>query len=329
MKCFRPIWILNPKIKFNHYFNPELDPRYIRVPCGRCPACELNKRSDWSYRMYLEFMHSDATYFFTLTYSDDKLVRDSKGRPIVFKPHLDQMIKRLNKRLRFRYFISSEYGPTTLRPHYHGLIFLRNVDNDIIDSDGNTLPTPLKKYIASDPLTFLDEVLRPYWSVKTGNYNSDGSPEYSSLGINLQCDYCNGARIHYMSKYLHKKLVPDSPTPVWSMKSPGLGKYISEDSEFLNFLQTGKPLKYNDYVVPVPRYFRQKFCTKDKFTVSKQNAILSEESRVNGILEKQYFDSHPGSSYDDYIRDTLDTPMSYLDDLYIGKLIDKSKQFDL
>ena len=62
--------------------------------------------------------------------------------PVVCREDVQLFIKRLRRRLEydthsllsnlsdddktFRYFVCSEYGPNTFRPHYHGLLFFKN-----------------------------------------------------------------------------------------------------------------------------------------------------------------------------------------------------------
>lgn len=57
--------------------------------------------------------------------------------PIVSKTDVQKFLKRLNKYIHdkitfkyknFRYFIVSEYGSTTFRPHYHGIFYLDNAE---------------------------------------------------------------------------------------------------------------------------------------------------------------------------------------------------------
>lgn len=76
---------------------------------------KFDGKADWQY---FEDRQNDELY---LPYGD---VRD-----------LQLFLKRLNKRIHdeithtyqnFRYFIVCEYGPTTFRPHYHGLFYIDN-----------------------------------------------------------------------------------------------------------------------------------------------------------------------------------------------------------
>lgn len=95
------------------------------VPCGKCAACVSRKRNEWTIRLQKEFRYAIDGYFITLTYSDENLDFGLAGYPTVNKRDIQLFLKRLRKRLpksKIRYFISSEYGPNTCRPHYHGIL---------------------------------------------------------------------------------------------------------------------------------------------------------------------------------------------------------------
>ena len=51
-----------------------------QVPCGKCIACQNNKRSSLSLKLRLEEYTSKYCYFLTLTYDDDNLPLFSLGR---------------------------------------------------------------------------------------------------------------------------------------------------------------------------------------------------------------------------------------------------------
>lgn len=122
------------------------------APCGKCEACLTKKKQQWVFRLSEHFNHSYSAYFVTLTYQDDLLpywyvcrrnVRSvfgvkevidflpsdgyAPGRvPGVSKPDVQKFLKRLRKRLypyKIKYFLCSEYGPNTGRPHYHMILF--------------------------------------------------------------------------------------------------------------------------------------------------------------------------------------------------------------
>lgn len=104
------------------------------MPCGRCPACMRNKSNQWVFRMNEEMKVSNHVYFFTLSYRDEDLpmacyVPEKRVFPCVSRRDIQLFLKRLRKNLEvsFKYHIVAEYGPNTLRPHYHGMIFSQYV----------------------------------------------------------------------------------------------------------------------------------------------------------------------------------------------------------
>lgn len=101
----------------------------LSVPCGKCPACKANERQEWVFRLQREFEVSSFGLFVTLTYDDEHL--PSSG---VSKRDVQLFLKRLRKHFNsneLRYYIVSEYGDNTHRPHYHGLFFHKTQQNDL------------------------------------------------------------------------------------------------------------------------------------------------------------------------------------------------------
>lgn len=95
-------------------------------PCGRCPACLLNRKRIWAHRIELEAsMHKDNT-FLTLTYDDANLPLLDTARATLIPEHLRDFLKRLRKKHapnRLRFFGVGEYGEREFRPHYHLALF--------------------------------------------------------------------------------------------------------------------------------------------------------------------------------------------------------------
>lgn len=68
VKCFNPLVLRDPR-------------GYpYQVPCGKCVACQNNKRSSLSLKLRLEEYTSKYCYFLTLTYDDEHLPLFSLGR---------------------------------------------------------------------------------------------------------------------------------------------------------------------------------------------------------------------------------------------------------
>lgn len=105
------------------------------VPCGKCIECLKDRQNSWKIRLSEEARDHKYVYFFTLTYRDDSVPfsYDLDGNKVnhVNKVDIQLWIKRnrikferyFKRDIDFKYFICSEYGPNTGRPHYHGIIF--------------------------------------------------------------------------------------------------------------------------------------------------------------------------------------------------------------
>lgn len=105
------------------------------VPCGKCIECLKDSQNSWKIRLMEEARDHLYVYFFTLTYNDDSVpfayMEDGTRVNHVNKIDIQLWVKRnrmryeryFNKEIDFKYFVTSEYGPNTGRPHYHGIIF--------------------------------------------------------------------------------------------------------------------------------------------------------------------------------------------------------------
>lgn len=116
--------------------------RELLVPCGKCIGCRLERSKQWASRCVHESRLWDSNYFLTLTYDDAHLPPDRSLKP----KDLQDFWKRLRKAVfspsglgrvpayevldgkrtvvnGIRYFACGEYGDTSLRPHYHAIVF--------------------------------------------------------------------------------------------------------------------------------------------------------------------------------------------------------------
>lgn len=112
-----------------HPFATTLDGKKQFVPCGKCNFCLESRRNEWTFRLRMEMNVSHAAHFITLTYDDNNIVYSEHGHPTLVKRDLQLFTKRLRKEqdshtdLTLRYYSVGEYGTTTLRPHYHSIMF--------------------------------------------------------------------------------------------------------------------------------------------------------------------------------------------------------------
>ena len=100
----------------------------IGLPCGKCIGCRLDYSRTWADRMLAEASLYKSNYFLTLTYDDEHLPPKHENSPIhsLNKRDAQLFMKRLRKALpeqKIRFFCAGEYGPQTMRPHYHLILF--------------------------------------------------------------------------------------------------------------------------------------------------------------------------------------------------------------
>lgn len=122
---------LNPSYLFkgmckNPFGRKLEDGRHLVLPCGKCLACRIRRRSVWTIRMIHEMAVHQKTRFITLTYRDDVLPRRGNDpRGILVKSDLQNFFKRYRKLSRvpgLKYYACGEYGELS-RPHYHAIVF--------------------------------------------------------------------------------------------------------------------------------------------------------------------------------------------------------------
>lgn len=110
----------------------------VNVPCGHCAECLKSIQNEWLVRLYHQFRATPKAVFVTLTYNESSVptvFNELTGEAwlSVCKRHIQLCLKRYRRYLdvnytsfdrpTFKYFITSEYGPRTKRPHYHGIFF--------------------------------------------------------------------------------------------------------------------------------------------------------------------------------------------------------------
>lgn len=112
-------------------------PSFVSAPCGKCAVCLNKKRKEYRARLLFEASECADVVFFTLTYNDANLPSNGLERSDVskffkrFRINLQRYVmSALNMSYeeavefcKFRSFYCGEYGKTTKRAHYHGLLF--------------------------------------------------------------------------------------------------------------------------------------------------------------------------------------------------------------
>jgi len=269
MACSYPIKIRDP-VK-----GTDINPKFLLVPCGKCIACVQRKRSEWSFRLLQELKISNKATFLTLTYSDLNVTKDLKLQ----KKDLQDYFKRVrSKNPNVKYYAVGEYGGTSLRPHYHAIVF--NTDNELL----------------------IDK-----WARSNNSKNNSKIP----IGF-VTTDPVNEATIHYVTGYVVSKygkmdektgkMLPDirvneqtGEIQNWSsgdlrpfaIMSKGLGKiYLKHNAKFhkRNFTTTTK--KEGGIIQNLPRYYRDKiFNESERKELSKLNQIKQKEAFLGNSAE--------------------------------------------
>lgn len=130
MSCFHPLTAFRVCGRGTLFFSfpadvPPSQVERVSLPCGHCVGCLFDRARDWAYRACVESREHKQNCFLTLTYADAYLPKTADGLPTLAKAELQSFIKRFRSRTQknIRYIACGEYGPQTLRPHYHAVVF--------------------------------------------------------------------------------------------------------------------------------------------------------------------------------------------------------------
>ena len=127
----------------------------VKLPCGQCVGCRLERSRQWAVRCMHEASLYDENCFITLTYDDENIpvgeencrrcVKEHVIGGSVCKADFQDFLKRLRKRYGsgIRYYHCGEYGENFGRPHYHALLFNHDFQDKKFFSSrgGNTVYT--------------------------------------------------------------------------------------------------------------------------------------------------------------------------------------------
>lgn len=126
MACYYPLdaWQseFGGKLVFTGNHGTNAGMAYLRVPCGQCIGCRLERSRLWAVRILEESQLHEISSFLTLTYDEDHCPVDMS----LHKRDLQLFFKRLRRSLgqkKIRYYACGEYGDISARPHYHAIVF--------------------------------------------------------------------------------------------------------------------------------------------------------------------------------------------------------------
>jgi len=112
----------------------------LKLPCGQCIGCRLERSRQWAMRCMHEASLYDRNCFITLTYDDKNL---PPGGSLQLR-HFQLFMKRLRKSVgtKLRFFHCGEYGEKFARPHFHAVLFNYDFPDKVVfrrTDGGNTL----------------------------------------------------------------------------------------------------------------------------------------------------------------------------------------------
>lgn len=223
----------------------------LYVPCGKCGACLRRSIGDYTIRCQVEWRHSLACYFVTLTYEKDPLQ--------LYKSDLQSYFKRLRKvGFRFSYFALGDYGDTYGRPHYHVIFFA-------------------KGYFNPEHLWF-------QW-ISGSQVRRRGFVQVSPLSVGR---IAYTVRYGYLAKLDWDKSDPRQRPFFLMSRRPAIGSQFLSDAK-KRFLRSNDFWYYPDgrYKKALPRYFKNKiFPGKiENLLHAEVYASLSEERRKKIVDE--------------------------------------------
>lgn len=278
---------------------------FVPIPCGRCVGCRMDYSRQWALRCMLELKYHDSAYFVTLTYDDDHLPLStfySDDDPDV--PFFSQTLRKEDfqgfmKRLRsahpddhIRFFAAGEYGSSTMRPHYHAIIFGLHLD-DLV---------PWSR--SSQGYTYYNSAsLQNAWSI----FNNK-TKKFTPIGFAVvgEVTYETAA---YTARYVMKKLYGQeadfydkfSLEPPFTLMSrkPGIARqYFDDHPDIYNFDFINISTPKGGKKFKPPRYFDQLYDIDYPDEMSKIKAsrrIIAEERSKLSL-------SNTDLSYLDYLQ---------------------------
>lgn len=261
------------------------------VPCGKCTDCQNSKRAQFVARCKYELKDNPFCYFITFTYDDEHLINlfwkksfvinkrrlikkyleEHNGKVFAYdkfllnKDDAFELLKNIRSEFKKmnlfpKYYLTSEYGTLSHRPHMHALLFFpRQLDTD-----------------------FLSKKLLSLW--KRGN-----------VSVYPAVDAC----INYVAKHQVKddcgSKYQQKLAPIFALQSKKIGIAMLQDSSVLsnwrNGLRFGRiPNTSYKYALPryIVKYFKPNGYTDDE--LDKMDSDGFDRLKHNLSLEGFEFD---------------------------------------
>lgn len=285
MPCYHPLIgvpelgsrTVNGKIKYRILSSKLIDSPSempfgsIMIPCGHCIGCKLDYSRYWADRMMLELDVCKKGIFITLTYDNEHAhwtQFDENNMPMfatLDKRDCQLFMKNLRERfngIKIRFYLAGEYGPSTLRPHYHAILF--GIDRDDIGDCKEFGKNELgQKYYKSDRLASIWKngyVLLSDVSWKTCAYVA----RYVTKKLNGKLDNT------YAERNVFKEFALMS-------RKPGIGKpYLDAHPDCMDYSYINIGTEEEGKKITIPKYFLKKLELENP---EKYDKIVSDRKK--------------------------------------------------
>lgn len=181
---------------------PSLEPFELKLPCGQCIGCRLERSRQWAVRCVHEAQMHERNCFITLTFDSSHLPEDGSLSVRTFQLFMKRLRKRFGKAI--RYFHCGEYGENLGRPHYHACLFNFDFSDKVLWS------------VRDDVRLYRSPSLEDLWPY---GFSTIGDVTFESAAYVARyvMKKVNGANAH--AHYEGKK-----PEYVTMSRRPGIGK---------------------------------------------------------------------------------------------------------
>jgi len=231
--------------------------RSLQIPCGQCLGCRLDKARDWATRMTHEAQMHSVNIFVTPTYDDQHLPPNGS----LCKRDLQLFNKRLRNELgSFRFFASGEYGPSTLRPHYHAIYFGLDFEDKVLHKSTGT-GALLYRSPTLDRIWGLGHILFALFFPESAEYVA----RYTTKKLGGEAALTAYERLVFDPVTGEPRRVEVEPVFALMSLRPGIGS-----TWFDQFASDAFP---SDFVVidgqkrPVPAYYRGKLSEREQLAI--------------------------------------------------------------
>lgn len=270
------------------------------LPCGHCAGCRKDQAKEWSFRLLMESLYHEQSYFVTLTYDNDHahwcdytfyktgqyFPKETMHQATLDKRDVQLFMKRLRKAFpeqKIRFYAVGEYGGQTFRPHYHLILFGLMVEAGEF--------VPCGKSETGDEY-FIWPKLSEIWQY--GFHSIEPANEFTMKYVANYVTKKLG--VHPNKFYEDQGLV--APFNLMSRK-PGIGaQYLIDHPEVMDNDRIVIGTGIGMYEFAPPRFFKKSYkeVFPDRYEAHVDVVSKASQDRIDAIEKKT------GLSYTEYLK---------------------------